>query len=362
MSSSRYASRKRRARLSVLIGVALLLTSSACGLPKTDDSPPGTVTLRFAHRFSTKHVIAKHALEVWMAEVEKRSNGRVKFEYYPGGQFVEANDVFPALRSGVIDASFFVPANAAGAELPLSDVAAVPGFGAHESLTTMQKAYWSLLSGVVGERDYLPQGVRPVMGILAGKYQVVARDSPMRSAAEWQGSAVRSAGGVSDYELSNLGASPVHMESGDVYEAMQRGTIDAGINTPEAMSSYSLNEVADSASTNAPFGAGPAVLALREDVWRQLPGDVRSAMNEARDVATASLQQAYATEIAATMEKFSSDVDFYEFPEQELARMQPAMRKAQQQWVEQREKPGKPAREVLTAWSQALQRNAAADG
>ncbi|WP_179300791.1 TRAP transporter substrate-binding protein [Rhodococcus sp. ACPA4] len=364
MNSLRSRSRTHRrgvGALAVLLTSLLLLTGCSFQSRQVANDADGTITIRFAHQFSSRHVITKNALEVWMTEVEKRTNGKVKFEYFPAGQFIEANDIFPAIRSGVIDVGYFVPANAAGAELPLSDVAAVPGFGADDTLEAMEDAYWELLSGILGEKDYLPKDVRPVMGILAGKYQVLSAGEPLRNPEDWKGLSVRSAGGVSDFAITNMGASSVHMNSGEVYEALQRGTIDAGINTLEAMPSYALNEVARSASTNAPFGAGPTVLVIREELWKELPADVQQAMNEARDVATANLTAVYAKENAAALEKLSSEVDFYELTPEELAQMEPRMLEAQRQWVAQRERPGKPAQEVLDAWQQALERSRVSD-
>lgn len=347
----------------LLTGV-LLLAGCSSAVQRGQVSDDGTITLRFAHQFSTRHAITKNALEVWMDEVETRTSGRVKFEYYPGGQFIEANDVFSAIRSGVIDLGYFVPANAAGAELPLSDVTAVPGFGAEDSLESMQGAYWELLSGILGENDYLPNNVRPVMGILAGKYQLLGTGEPVRTEEDWRGLTVRSAGGASDLVVKNLGAAPVHMSSGEVYEAMQRGTIDAGINTLESIPAAALDEVTRSASTNAPFGAGPTVLAIREETWQNLPEDVRIAMAEAQKVALATLTAFYADENAKNLEAMSSDINFYEFTPQELADLEPAMTEAQEEWVAQRERPGKPAREVLDAWAHALdeRRQTAAGG
>ncbi|MBV6759094.1 TRAP transporter substrate-binding protein DctP [Rhodococcus opacus] len=340
-----------------LLACALTLTGcSSSSVERGQVGEDGTITLRFAHQFSTRHAITKNALEVWMKEVEDRTDGRVKFEYFPAGQLIEANDVFPAIRSGVIDVGFFVPANAAGAELPLSDVTAVPGFGAEDSLGAMQDAYWELLTGILGEKDYLPKKVRPLMGILAGKYQVIAADEPVRTLDDWRGLTVRSAGGASDFVLSNLAAASVHLASGEVYEALQRGTIDGGMNTLESIPAAGYEEVANSASTNAPFGAGPTVLSIRDEVWQNLPADVQQAMEEARVVALETLDAYYANENAADLEKLSSEMEFYELTDEELAAMGPAMKNAQDQWVAQRERPDKPAREVLDAWIAALGR------
>ena len=46
----------------------------------------------------------------WAKEVERRSNGRLKIQYFPADSLVKASDVFESTRSGVIDIGIWVPA------------------------------------------------------------------------------------------------------------------------------------------------------------------------------------------------------------------------------------------------------------
>jgi TRAP-type transport system periplasmic protein len=321
----------------------------------------GQIVLRFAHYLSTTHIVAANALNVWIDEVEKRSNGKVRIDYYPGGQLVDAVDTVSAVRTGAVDISFITVANSASAELPLSDVTAVPGIETASLPKEAQwEAYWKILNGILLDADFRPQGLRPLMGILPGNYQVLS-EAPIRNVDEWRGLTVRSAGGASDFTLHGLGAIPVHLSATDVYEALQRKTIEATINTLEGIPSYDFDEVAHAASTNAPFGGGAQVVMINDAVWQALPADVQEAMMQARVIASKSLAKAYDEKYGPLLKKIAEKMDFYELSPEELARMQPAMLNAQREWVSQRERFGKPGQAALDAWVDALdeQRRAA---
>lgn len=339
--------------------LASLLLLASCGTSGGDsDSATGggeAVSLRFAHYLPTTHTISESAFDPWMEAVESKTD-EVAFEYYPAGQLVDANEIFPALKSGAIDVGFFVPANAAAAELPLADVAAVPGFPG-ESRSSLETAYNELLEGILYEEDFKAHNVRPLAGVIAGQYQLLSVDGPVRTEADWKGMTVRSAGGASDFLLDSLGGASVHMSAAEQFEAYQRGTVDAGINTLESITSYDFQDVISAATTNGPFGGGPAILVISDAAWEKLSPEAQEVLTSSVDEALQSLNEAYAAELDEVLGGVSSDVEFYELTDGELAALEPAIQATQDAWVAQREDEGKPGEEVLDAWAEALEKD-----
>jgi len=60
------------------------------------------------------------------AEVEKRTNGSLKLEIYPGSSLMKTNAQFSALRKGALDLSLF-PLAYAGGEMPELNMTLMPG-------------------------------------------------------------------------------------------------------------------------------------------------------------------------------------------------------------------------------------------
>src|SRR5690606_9939277 len=82
-------------------------------------------TFRVGDPFPTGHYIAENTIKPFMAEVEKRTNGQVKFEYYPAQQLGKAKDLMSLALSGVADIAYVAPSFVTD-KLPLSVVAELP--------------------------------------------------------------------------------------------------------------------------------------------------------------------------------------------------------------------------------------------
>lgn len=343
----------RRVR-AVVAFISVLLLTAACGsaVKAADD---GTITLRLAHYMPNSHYLVKNGIEVWMKEVEERTDGQVKFDYYPAGQLVSAEEMLSSIQSGVVQIGAFVPASTASAELPLTDVLTVPGFPA-SSTAVLYDAYWDVLKNTLYEEEWKQAGLRPIQSMPTGRYQFIIDGAPRRGLDDWSGHTIRSVGGVVDFVVQELGSASVNIPGPEEYEALQRGTIDSAVNTLESIVPYKFNEVIQSATTNMPIGASLTVVAINQEVFDQLPANVQRAMDEAGEVAMKSAAAATTAQLENGIEKTKDDVDYYEVTDQELSELQPALVRAQERWIAQREKNGDAGQLVVDAWSAALRK------
>lgn len=337
-----------------VVSLVVLVLATACGSGVNVDSD-GSITLRIAHYMPNSHYLVKNGIEVWMKEVEERTDGQVKFDYYPAGQLVSAEEMLSSVQSGVVHIGAFVPASSASAELPLTDVLTVPGFPA-SSTAVVDDAYWDVLRNELYEDEWKEAGIRPVMSMVPGRYQFIINGAPRHELQDWSGHTIRSVGGVVDFVVGELGSASVNIPGPEEYEALQRGTIDSAVNTLESIVPYRFNEVIQSATTNVPIGASLVVMAANQEAFDQLPAHVQQAMEEASEVAMQSARVASTAQLTTGMERTRDDVDYYELTEQELAELQPALTRARDRWIAQREKNGDPGQRVVDAWQQALQR------
>jgi TRAP-type C4-dicarboxylate transport system substrate-binding protein len=83
----------------------------------------------------------------------------------------------------------------------------------------------------------------------------VGTKAPIASVKELKGKSLRTYGGVRTQFYTNLGANPIFMSFSDMYEAMNRGTIDAlGDMAIVLSNAFKLYEVVKAVNTNAPPG------------------------------------------------------------------------------------------------------------
>ncbi|TWH09455.1 TRAP-type C4-dicarboxylate transport system substrate-binding protein [Rhodococcus rhodochrous J45] len=343
----------RRGIGAALVAVAALLLSTACGSGVKIDED-GTITLRIAHYMPNAHYLVKNGIEVWMDEVQKRTDGQVEFEYYPAGQLVSAEEMLSSVQSGVVHVGAFVPASSASAELPLTDVLTVPGFPA-SSTQVVYDAYWDVLQNELYDLEWKEAGIRPALGMVTGRYQFLINDEPRHGLQDWSGHTIRSVGGAMDFVIQEFGSASVNIPGPEEYEALQRGLIDSAANTLESLVPYRFNEVITTATTNMPIGASVSVLAINQEVYDELPVNVQQAMDEASEVAMQSAADATTAQLTTGVEETKDDVAFYELTDQELADLSPALTRARDRWIAQREKNGDPGQQVVDAWQKALE-------
>ena len=78
----------------LILAVFPLLTAlSAEGKP---------ISLNYANFFPPTHVHGKLP-QAWINEIEKRTNGKVKITYFPGGTLGKGNEIYDNVLSGVCD-------------------------------------------------------------------------------------------------------------------------------------------------------------------------------------------------------------------------------------------------------------------
>lgn len=226
---------------------------------------------------SPSAVEAPSALE-FKEYVEERSNGQIEINLVYGRAIAGYDEIDDALNDGRLDLSFHVPVyhpsdyatydalSTALQGLPVSPVAGEAIYNA-----VAEDIAWSTPALL---EEYEAMGITPLTPMMgAGGYYSVC-NSEGSSPSDWQGRQVRVANTSHLGVVEALGASPVSMEYVEVYEALQRGTIDCTFaqNMPSSAGgifevaphlTYSSNDYSLSARTS------PALLAGSS--FKQLP-------------------------------------------------------------------------------------------
>jgi TRAP-type C4-dicarboxylate transport system substrate-binding protein len=123
-----------------------------------------------------------------------------------------------------------------------------------------------------------------MLGWMAYGTVEIYSNAPVRLPADMRGLKMRSFGLDATQLLSTLGASPVTMSSQEIYQAMQRGTIDGCLTGPSSVLSRKLFEVTKY-GTNAAMMRLPFVASASKMWWDTLPDDVKAAVAEAAMIA-----------------------------------------------------------------------------
>lgn len=266
------------AALAGTLSIALAGCGDGDGGSGAADDP---IKLKFS-TFVNETTVPGQTFNWWADEVEKRSDGRVEIERYFDGSLVPAADTLGALADGRVD---LAPATEiySPAELPLSQVAGVP------FTTSDPEAMIRAFGDMYAENDdfkeqYERAGAHVLFFLPIGTSTISAADE-INSVDDLDGMKIR-AGGQAAVALQAVGAAPQSIEIPEVYDAIQRGTIDGISGLPlDTLVGTGLQEVAPHVLSDGLGGFASSAQSISINSWNALPEDVKQIMNEVSDEA-----------------------------------------------------------------------------
>lgn len=210
--------------------------------------------------------------------VEERSNDQIEINLVYGRAIAGYEEIDDALNDGRLDLSFHVPVynpsdyatydalSTALQGLPVSPVAGEAIYNA-----VAEDIAWSTPALL---EEYEAMGITPLTPMMgAGGYYSVC-NSEGSAPSDWQGRQVRVANTSHLGVVDALGASPVSMEYVEVYEALQRGTIDCTFAQMMPSSAGGIFEVAPHltySSDDYSLSARTSPALLAGSSFKQLP-------------------------------------------------------------------------------------------
>ncbi len=248
------------------LGVVLLAALSIAGLAAAPPALAQTTTLTMSSWVSPQHHLTSVVLQGWATEVEKATNGRVKFQMLPKHPSAPPG-TFDAVRDGLVDLSY-VTASYTPARHIMPLMAELPGAGdtALANSVAYSRIYWKYFHKV-GEY----KGVKLLGVFTHGPGQMFTK-KPVNSIADIQGLKIRTGGGVAEKVAKALGASAFVKPAPESYELLSSGVADGVFFPLESIISFKLDTVLEQA-TLFPGGMYSSAFGffMNEDKWNKLP-------------------------------------------------------------------------------------------
>lgn len=343
--------RTSRRRVSILIAVMLCLSVAACGgsgANAQDDSD--TITLRLA-AYHPENILLGQAIQLWAREIKSRTNGRVTFDYSWSGSLVKQSETVSALASGLADVAN-VPVGAFRDQFPLTSGAEL--LYQTNSPYASAAALRDLANTFEPFRDeWASQGLRFMTSVPIQPSLIASTENLIKSQKDLAGERIRAFGYLSE-AMAALGATPVKMPAGQMYDALNRGLIEGATGFPlDAVEGLAIHEV-------APFMTDPhmgvyavTALAMNRETWNELPGDVKATIREVNNDFPRLWVPLAEEYNKRTIENLRSEgAKFYSLPPAETERWREIVdpRSTYVRWIRQRQQQGLPAKEFLTRY------------
>lgn len=276
----------KRRNLTQVLGSLLLAT-----LPLTPVLAQGT-TIKISHQFpggDGPEADFRHRLTLKFAqEVEKRTNGELKFQIFPSSSLVKPLGQFSAMQSGALDMTL-LPLAYEGGKIPETNLGLMP------ALVTSYEQGLRWKTAPIGQeltRIIDGKGVK----ILTWIWQaggVASKNKAIVNPSDVAGLKVRGGSKEMDMMIKGADGSVTNVPSSEIYNAMQTGVLDAALTSSTSLLSFRLYEVSKFVTT-----------ARKNTFWFMFEPLLMS--NATYDKLTPA-QQKIVMEVGASLEKFAME-------------------------------------------------------
>ena len=280
---------------------AVLLTACGTTTTTTEKASGGAITIRLAEvqpgDYPTTDGDKKFA-EI----VKQKTNGRINVEVYPGGVLGDENSVVSQVQSGGTVDMTRVSSAALASFNPQMGLFALP------YLFKDVNHEWAFLNSTKGQQLLKDLQSSNMMGL--AYYESGARSfysiKPLTKLADLKGQKIRVQQSAITLDMvTALGANPIVMPYGDVYGALQTGTIDSAENNAPSFDSASHYTVAKYYLLDG-HQRVPEVLLISLAMWNKLSPEDQKILQEAATASVATERESWDAYDKKSMDKIKA--------------------------------------------------------
>ena len=256
--------------------IFILILSLAVIINAAILTPPAlsadVIKLKFANYFPPPAPHSKICQD-FIAELEKRTNGRIKIQYFAGGSLLKAPRMYEGVVTGIAD-------------IGLAHVEYTPGRFPVTEACDLPLGYPSGWVANQVVNDFYQQ-FRPkewdkvhILWMHASNPNVVISKKPVYKLEDMKGLTLRAPGRVGN-TIKALGATPAPTPIMEVYDGIAKGVID-GVNTPyETLRTFRFAEVAKHVTTSWQVGnLYTFYVAMNKNSYSKLTPDLKEIFDQ----------------------------------------------------------------------------------
>jgi len=299
---------------------------------------------RCAGTMPLDHYMTK-TLEYYAKLVGERSKGRVKIEIYPANQLFADKDLPKALPSGAVDMAQVNMAMWSGL-IPSLVVEELPFY--YKDRDHFFRAMISPGVRTLLDKDFESKGAKVLFWMDYGYTGLIGK-KPIKTVEDFKGKRIRGYGEISTEILKALGGAPVFMSIGEVYLALQRGTIDGVLTSTCSVYERKFYEVVKyfTLIRCGEFQNQPAVL-VNLKKYQQLPADLQKLLvDTSKDAQDWGLDIALKGTDECLAKLKEGGMEIYYLPEAEKKRWAEATKGITTRYLERTGEKGKALMEAV---------------
>lgn len=321
--------------LVMFLGLALV------GLPLISvNADAKAINLTYSNFFPPTHFNGQLGAS-WAKEIEKRTDGRVKITYFPGGSLLKGSAICDGVIKGVTDIGMSCFAYTRG-RFPAMEALDLPlGYTSGYAATMTANDFY---------KEFEPKELEQVkiLYIHAHGPGLLHTKTVVTCLEDMKGKKIR-ATGLSAKVVGSLGGAAVGMPQGGTYEALQKGVVEGTFSPVEVLKGWKQGEVIKSTTECFSVGYTTAMyVAMNTEKWNSLPADIKKIFTDVSNEWIPKHADGWDKADAAGREfSLSLGNKFVPLSEAESARWAAAVQPVIDEYVSDNEAKGLPARKYV---------------
>lgn len=233
----------------------------------------GTVRMTYSNFFPPTHVQSKLA-EEWCREVEARTDGKVRIDYFPGGTLSGAKQCYDGVSEGISDIGMSALAYSRGRFPTMAAVDLPMGYTSGVQATRVANAVQDRFK----PREF--NDVQPMYFHAHGPGLLFDTPKPVATLEDLKGLKIRATGNSAKL-VKALGGTPVAQSMSTCYQSLQKGVVDGSMHPVESNKGWKLAEVVKFGTESfAVAYTTTFFVVMNKDKWNELDDETKKIINE----------------------------------------------------------------------------------
>lgn len=281
-------------------------------------------------------------LDNFCQDIEKRTNGRVHITHHIASTLTPPLQTFDSVISGIAD----LGAGSTGynpGRFPVMEVMDLP--------LGMKTGVFSTKVAMELYKKFQPKEFKDVKVLIlyAGAPFNIFTKTPVRKLEDLAGKKIRCPGGSFTKVVKALGATPIMLPWGEVYDGLSKGVVDGVVAISDNMKTLKWGEIVHNATfSDHTSSVGSAYIVMNKDKWNSLPPDIQKIFDATSEEYTMKVAQGWDQkdkEARAWMKEKSHTI--ITLPPAEEQRWADKMTPLYDEYVKEKTAKGVPAAEIL---------------
>ncbi|WP_197046638.1 TRAP transporter substrate-binding protein [Oceanobacillus salinisoli] len=296
----------RRKKL-LLLSLLLVLILSACqssGEEASSSNSAGEMDLLFGTLHPTTHHAHENVYQPWVDLLSEKTDGKIEASLHPNSTLGSQSSTLEDIGSGAYDVGMVVVPEYVDSPWFPYNIASLPfAFNNVDAAHNVTREF--------AEKYHQEDAFKDVvlMGFSNTDPYVITSKVPIETVEDTKGLQIHVPSKLVADVVEGWGATPVTMEVAEVYQALDRGVLDATIYTPVGAAGWKWYEIAPYV-TNIGISSSPIAMVMNRNVYESIPNDLKEVFdNELMDFMPQALRDSYVNEVDNAFGNISEGIE-----------------------------------------------------